>query len=151
MEHESDVYTSCDWCSWYSHRRIGTRTGGLGNNGTSGNYPKYYIIENGQNIEKSPGDLRRHAVIQTSVKDHHLTLMWKRWCENNYNKCCYLSLIGIILRWGFLIWELIFFIYCGVFVLILAVFFLCCFFFHYVSAGRGKSPEEGQRWNLTET
>ena len=30
----------------------------------------------------------------------------------------YLSLIGIILRWGFLIWELIF-IYCGLFVLIL--------------------------------
>ena len=29
----------------------------------------------------------------------------------------YLSLIGIILRWGFLIWELIF-IYCGLFVLI---------------------------------
>ena len=47
----------------------------------------------------------------------------------------YLSLIGIILRWGFLIWELIF-IYCGLFVLILVVFFffLCCFFFHYVSA-----------------
>ena len=32
-----------------------------------------------------------------------------------------LSLIGIILRWGFLIWELIF-IYCGFFVLILVVF-----------------------------
>ena len=27
----------------------------------------------------------------------------------------YLSLIRIILRWGFLIWELIFFIYCGLF------------------------------------
>ena len=75
-------------------------------------------------------------------------------------------LIGIILRWGFLIWELIliliFFIYCGL---------LCCFFFHYVSAklwkavitedtvtrlsipirGCGKSPEEGQKWNLAET
>ena len=35
----------------------------------------------------------------------------------------YLPLIGIILRWGFLIWELI---YC-------------------------KSPEKGQRWNLAET
>ena len=35
-----------------------------------------------------------------------------------------LSLIGIILRWGFLIWELIFFIYCGLFVLILVVFVL---------------------------
>ena len=34
-----------------------------------------------------------------------------------------LSLIGIILRWGFLIWELIF-IYCGLFPLILVVFVL---------------------------
>ena len=42
-------------------------------------------------------------------------------------------LIGIIFfRWGFLIWELIF-IYCRPFVLILVIF-LCCFFFHYVSA-----------------
>ena len=36
--------------------------------------------------------------------------------KSNY---LYLSFIGIILRWGFLIWELIF-IYCGLFVLILA-------------------------------
>ena len=34
-----------------------------------------------------------------------------------------LSLIGIILRWGFLFWELIF-IYCGLFVLILVGFFV---------------------------
>ena len=46
----------------------------------------------------------------------------------------YLSLIGIILRWGFLIWEFIFLkIYCGLFVLILVVF-LCCFFFPNASA-----------------
>ena len=37
--------------------------------------PNYYIIENGQNTEKSPGDLRRRAVTQTPVKDHQLTLM----------------------------------------------------------------------------
>ena len=35
----------------------------------SGDRPNYYIIENGQNSEKSPGDLRRLAVIQTPVKD----------------------------------------------------------------------------------
>ena len=29
------------------------------------------------NSETSPGDLRRLAVTQTSVKDHQLTLMWK--------------------------------------------------------------------------
>ena len=35
------------------------------------------LFENGQNTEKSPGDLRRLAVTQSSVKDHRLTLMWK--------------------------------------------------------------------------
>ena len=37
----------------------------------------YYIIENNQNTEKSPGDLRRLAVTPTPVKDHQLMLMWK--------------------------------------------------------------------------
>ena len=52
-------------------------TGGLGSWRTSGDYPNYYIIENGQNTEKSPGDLRRLAVTQTPVKDHQLTMMRK--------------------------------------------------------------------------
>ena len=42
-------------------------TGGLGSWWTSGDHPNYSIIENGQNTEKSPGDLRRLAVT--------------RWCE----------------------------------------------------------------------
>ena len=37
----------------------------------------YYIIENGQNTEKSPGDLMRLAFTQTPVKNHQLTLMLK--------------------------------------------------------------------------
>ena len=40
------------------------------------------------------------------------------------------------------IWELIF-IYCGLFVLILVGFFLCCFFFHYVSAKFHLWPSSG--------
>ena len=42
-----------------------------------GDHSNYCILEIGPNTEKSPGDLRRLAVTQTSVKDHHLTLMWK--------------------------------------------------------------------------
>ena len=42
-----------------------------------GDRPNYYIIENDQNTEKCPGDLRRLAVTQTPVKDHQLTLMGK--------------------------------------------------------------------------
>ena len=41
----------------------------------SGDHPSYNIIENGQNTEKSPGDLRRLAVIQTPEKNHQLKLM----------------------------------------------------------------------------
>ena len=75
-DHVSDDYTSCNCCSWYSHRRIGKGTGGRGNSGTSGDDPNYSIIEIGQNTEKNPGDLRR-LVPQTPVKNHQLTLMWK--------------------------------------------------------------------------
>ena len=35
------------------------------------------IVKNCQNSKKSPGDLRRIAVTQTSVKNHRLSLMWK--------------------------------------------------------------------------
>ena len=75
VEYEGDDYTNCNWCSWYNHQRIGKGIGGLGNNRTSGDHPNYYIIEIGQNTEKNPGDLMRHAVTQTPVKDHQLTLM----------------------------------------------------------------------------
>ena len=71
MEHESDVYTNCKWCTWYSHQRIG----GLGNKRISGDNPNYNIIDIGQYTEKSPEDLKRLPVTQTPVKDHQLTLM----------------------------------------------------------------------------
>ena len=41
----------------------------------SGDHPNYNIIENGQNTEKSPGDLRRFAVTQTPEKNHQLKLI----------------------------------------------------------------------------
>ena len=43
----------------------------------SGDHPNYNIIENGQNTEKSFGELRGLAVIQTPVKNHQLKLMRK--------------------------------------------------------------------------
>ena len=72
MEQESDRDTNCNWCSWYSHQRIVTRTGRFGNKRTSGNYPNYSIVEIGPNTEKSPGDMRRLAVTQTSVRNQTL-------------------------------------------------------------------------------
>ena len=46
------------------------RTRGLGIWRPSGDHLNYSIIENGQNTEVVPGDLRRLAVTQTPVKDH---------------------------------------------------------------------------------
>ena len=71
IEHESDDYTHCNRCFWY--QKIGTRTGG--NKRTGGYCTNYYIIEIGQNTEKSSGELRRLAVAQTPVGNHQLTLM----------------------------------------------------------------------------
>ena len=58
MEHEGNNYTNRDWCFWHSHQRIIKGTGGLGNKRTCGEQLNYYIFENGQNTEKSPGDLQ---------------------------------------------------------------------------------------------
>ena len=52
-------------------------TGGLDSWRSSRDHPNYSIVENGQNIEMSLGDLRRLAVSQTPVKDHQLMLMCK--------------------------------------------------------------------------
>ena len=49
---------------------INKGTGGHGSWNTSGDHPNYRIIENSQNTERSPGDLRRLAATQTRVKDH---------------------------------------------------------------------------------
>ena len=75
MEHESDGDTNCNWCTWYSHQRIGKGTGRIGNKNTSGDHPNNSTVKIGQNTEKSPGDLRRLAVTQTPVKDHQLMLV----------------------------------------------------------------------------
>ena len=42
---------------------------------TTNNTNTTTITTNNNNTEKSPGDLRKLAVIQSPVKDHQLTLM----------------------------------------------------------------------------
>ena len=68
-----EYYTNRDWHFRYSNKSTINGTGGLGSRRTSGDHPNYSIDENGQNTEKSPGDLRRFAVIQTAMKSHPLT------------------------------------------------------------------------------
>ena len=72
MKHEGDSDTNCNV---YSHKRISTGTRRLRNQRTSRDHPNYSIVEVSQNTEKSPGDLRRLAVVQTSVKDYQRTLV----------------------------------------------------------------------------
>ena len=43
MELESDSDTNCNWCVRYSHHRIGSGSGGLGNKRTCGDHPNYRI------------------------------------------------------------------------------------------------------------
>ena len=86
VAHESDGDTNCNWCSWYSHQRIGTETGGLQNKRTSGDNPNYSIIEISQNTKKNWEDI---TVTQTPVRNHRLTLVWtirKGANNNNDNK-----------------------------------------------------------------
>ena len=47
----SDGYTYCNWCSLYSHKRIGIGTGGLGNERTSGD--QHYCWNRSEYQEKS--------------------------------------------------------------------------------------------------
>ena len=50
---------------------------GLGSWRTGRDYSNDSVTENDQNLETSPGDLRRLAVNQTPMKNHQLTPMWK--------------------------------------------------------------------------
>ena len=58
MEYEGDSDTNCNWCAWNNSQRVSKETGKLGNERKSGVNPDYSIIKIGQNIEKSPGNLR---------------------------------------------------------------------------------------------
>ena len=62
MEHESNDYTNCGWCFWYSHQNIIKGTWGIENKRTDGDYPNCNIIGNSQNTAKSTENLRRLAV-----------------------------------------------------------------------------------------
>ena len=75
MEYEGDSDTNCNWPTRYSHQRIGTKTGGLGNKRTSGAHPNDNINKIGQYTKKIPGELSRLSVSQTQVRSHKLTLV----------------------------------------------------------------------------
>ena len=88
MEYEGAGDTSCKWSTWNNPQRLGNVTGSLGNNRRSAEHPHYNVIKIVQNTEKSPEDLRRLAVTQTSVKNYQLKVMRKKTVKRvkkNYN------------------------------------------------------------------
>ena len=72
LEHEADRDINCNWCAQNNSQRIGTWSGGLEHEWTSGDHPDYRIVKIGQNTEKSPENLSRLSV--TPVKKHQQTL-----------------------------------------------------------------------------
>ena len=78
MEHEGDSDTNFGWCT--SNNLF---VKGLEDLETL----QVVTIQIDQNTEKSPGDLRRFAVTQTTVENHQLTLVWKTVIEVMIIKC----------------------------------------------------------------
>ena len=59
MEHEGDGNTNSNWCARNNTQSQGKGTGRFRNWKTIEYHPKYSIVKIGQDIEKSPGDLRK--------------------------------------------------------------------------------------------
>ena len=70
MKYESGGDTNYNWRARYIYQMISKESGIVGNKRTSGDHPNYSIIEIAQNNKKSPGDLKRLVVTQTSVENH---------------------------------------------------------------------------------
>ena len=87
-EHESDNYTKCNWCSWYSQRRTGTRTGGLGNKKTSGIHLNNSVMEYATEREKGrsiplPSFYLNQQALRLTVK-----MLWKRRSSYPHSVTC---------------------------------------------------------------
>ena len=71
MEHEGVVDINCNWRARDGPEGLERELEKL----ELRDHPGYSIVEIGQNTERSLGELRRFAITQTPVKDHHLTLV----------------------------------------------------------------------------
>ena len=69
VEHESDNYTNCNWCSWHRPQKIGKRTRGFRKKRKSGDNPNYSLAEISQNTEKSPGVFCERPSTNSDVKN----------------------------------------------------------------------------------
>ena len=80
MEHEDDNF---NWYDWNCPRKLVKETRGIRYQRKDRHYLDCSNVKIGWNTQKSPGDARRLAVTQTSVKDHHRLLAWKTHKKDN--------------------------------------------------------------------
>ena len=95
-EHEGYSETNFSWHSCNSHQRLEKGSKRIGNHRKNQDHSEYSIVEINQNIQKSPGDMRRFIVTQALVNDHQLMQVWKthkQWNNNSYNNICKISKI----------------------------------------------------------
>ena len=72
MEHTSNGNTNFNRRDWNGPKTLGKGTGIVGNRRPNRDHPNYSIVKIRKNTKKNSGNLRRFAVIETPVKDHHL-------------------------------------------------------------------------------
>ena len=75
VEHESDSDTNWSWCTQNSSQRLGKEIRETGNHRKNQDHTDNSTVKISKNTQKSPGHLRRLAVIQTPGKYHHLELI----------------------------------------------------------------------------
>ena len=82
VEHEDDTDTNCSWSPWNGPQKPGKVTEGTEDQRKNQDHLDPSIIKINWNPEKSPGDLRRLAVIQTCekppVRDVLKRLVWSK-------------------------------------------------------------------------
>ena len=66
LENEGADKTNCNWCILNGPKRLGKKTGEIGNQRK--NHPNYSIVEISQNPQKRLRDPRRLAVTPTPMK-----------------------------------------------------------------------------------
>ena len=83
VEHKSDDYTNCNWCSWFSHQRIETRTGGLGKTGRMETIQTTALLSSARILRIVLETWGKLAVTQIPAESHQLTLVWKtlKWAK----------------------------------------------------------------------
>ena len=77
VEHKADSDANNRWCTRNSLQGLRNKTGGIGNQRKNLGHTDHSIVKIRQNPQNSSGDLRKLAIIHTSVKDHQLLLVRK--------------------------------------------------------------------------